>query len=93
MEKVYREIIELAKLHKVKKLVLFGSRARKTNSEKSDIDLAVYGCRDAGLFKDELEEKVWTLLSFDVVNMDNSSVSPELIEEIERDGVILYEEV
>lgn len=43
-------------------LVLFGSRARRTNREKSDIDLAVYGCSDVTEFYFDIEEKVNTLL-------------------------------
>ncbi len=37
-------------------------------------------------------EKVDTLLMFDIVNL-NGNVSSELIDEIERDGVIIYEKV
>ncbi|MBR0261350.1 MAG: nucleotidyltransferase domain-containing protein [Selenomonadaceae bacterium] len=35
-----RQIISLAKNFGLKKLILFGSRARGTNRERSDIDLA-----------------------------------------------------
>ena len=37
------EIVRLAKRFNLKKLILFGSRARKTNHEYSDVDLAVSG--------------------------------------------------
>ena len=40
--KIFTEIQEYAKKYQTKKVVLFGSRARRTNREKSDIDLAVY---------------------------------------------------
>ena len=33
---------------------------------------------------------VWTLLLFDVVNLDEP-VQPSLLEEIARDGVVIYE--
>ena len=46
IEDVYRQIIEIAKKNKIEKIVLFGSRARGDNQPKSDIDLAVYGCKD-----------------------------------------------
>jgi len=39
-----------------------------------------------------VEEKVDTLLTFDIVNM-NESPSAELVAEILRDGVILYEKI
>lgn len=74
----------------VQRLVLFGSRARRTHTEKSDIDLAVYGCEKFRDFSFAVDEEVDTLLSFDLVHMDET-VSPALRAEIERDGVILYE--
>lgn len=51
IEHVYRQIAESAAYYGAQKVVLFGSRARRTNGEKSDIDLAVYGCRNfSGFF-------------------------------------------
>ena len=73
-------------------LKLFGSRARGDYRERSDIDLAVYGCPDFNDFSDALETDVWTLLQIDTVNMDKNP-DRELIEEIDRDGVIIYEEI
>lgn len=35
--RVKREIIALAKDHDIRKVILFGSRARNTNTERSDI--------------------------------------------------------
>lgn len=83
-------IVDLAKRCHVRKLILFGSRARQTHRIRSDIDLAVLG-GDAAYFSATINEEVPTLLSFDVVNL-NGSVQPELLREIEKDGVILYEE-
>ena len=42
IQNVYRQIVEISKKYQVKKVVLFGSRARGTNMPKSDIDLAIY---------------------------------------------------
>ena len=84
--KIFKEIQQYAKKYQTKKVVLFGSRARRTNREKSDIDLAVYGYFD-------IEEEVNTLLMFDVIDMDRKNISKDLLQEIERDGVIIYEEV
>lgn len=74
-------------------MVLFGSRARGDHREKSDIDLAIYGCSDFLAFSDQLEEELWSLLRLDLIDMNGMFVSKELIDEIERDGVILYEAV
>ncbi len=93
IEDVYKQIGEIAEKFDVKKIVLFGSRARKTNHLKSDIDIAVYGCENFELFSDALNEDLWSLLQLDIINMDKKNVSPELISEIERDGVVLYEKI
>lgn len=42
-ERVEKEIIQLAKQYDIQKVILFGSRARGDNWERSDIDLAVSG--------------------------------------------------
>ena len=88
-ERITREISTFARKHSVQKVVLFGSRARGDNTERSDIDIAVYG-GDFDAFYWDIKEKVHSLLMFDVVEMDNS-VSKDLIGEIQRDGVIIYE--
>ena len=93
IEDVYEQIRQIAEKFDVKKIVLFGSRARKTNHSKSDIDIAVYGCEKFDLFSDSLNEDLWSLLVLDIINMDHKNVSPDLISEIERDGVILYEKI
>lgn len=82
-------IIALAKQHGVKKVVLFGSRARGDNWERSDIDLAVHG-GDIVRFTLDVDDCIPTLLMFDVVNLDGA-VQPELLEAIRQDGVVLYE--
>lgn len=90
-KRVKSDIIKIAKKNAIKRVILFGSRARGDNSERSDIDLAVSG-GDALNFYYDLEEEAWTLLMFDVVNLDRR-ISDELRAEIDRDGVVLYEEV
>lgn len=84
-------IIALAKKHGIIKVILFGSRARGDNIERSDIDLAVSG-GNITEFALDAEEEIDTLLMFDVVDIDGY-VQPELLAEIERDGVILYEKI
>ncbi len=90
---LYGQIREIAEKYGAEKVVLFGSRARKDHYEKSDIDLAVYGCRCFDQMLLDLEENLWTLLALDVVNMDCIAKDSELIQEIERDGVMLYEKI
>ena len=87
-------IQKLGEKYGMEEIVLFGSRARKTNWERSDIDLRI-STIDSELhldFVDSLNE-LDTLLMFDVVNRRSFNYSSALNQEIERDGVILYEKV
>ena len=88
-DRVLRELSSFAQKYSVTKIILFGSRARGTNTERSDIDIAVYGGNFDGFYWD-VKEKINSLLMFDIVQAD-SSISDELIKEIEKDGVVIYE--
>lgn len=90
---LYAQIGEIAQRHQAKKVVLFGSRARKTNREKSDIDLAIFGCRDFTELYFDMNENLWTLLELDLIDMESLAAGSELAREIERDGVIIYEKI
>ena len=90
-KRIVNEIISLAQKTNIQKIILFGSRARGDNKERSDIDLAVSG-GDIAYFSTEIDEYVDTLLMFDVVNLDGV-VQPELLESIKKEGVMLYEKV
>ncbi len=92
MEHVYNQIREICAEERAARVMLFGSRARGTAEERSDIDLAVWGCPDFPHLEDRLDNELWSLLQLDVVNMDESS-SHELLEEVLKDGKVLYEEV
>ena len=88
-DRILREISSFAQKHSVTRIVLFGSRARGTNTERSDIDIAVYG-GDFDSFYWDVREKTHSLLMFDIVQAD-ASVSDSLKQEIERDGIVIYE--
>ena len=90
-ERVEREIVDLARRYGLQKVILFGSRARGTNRPRSDIDLAVSGGDVTGFYF-AVDEETWTLLSFDVVDLDEKH-SADFLAEIERDGVVLYEKI
>ena len=90
-QRVLESIIDSAKKNGIRKLCLFGSRARGDHDKKSDIDLAVYD-GNAELFKLDIDESVPTLLMFDVVDMKRTS-SEELKKIVEKEGIVLYEEV
>ena len=90
-ESVLNEIRVLADKHGIEKVILFGSRARGDNWEKSDIDLAVLG-GDFNQFSLDVDEETSTLRLFDFVNL-SGWVSPALLSEIKKDGIVLYEKI
>lgn len=90
-DNVIREIVELAEKHDLKKVILFGSRARGDFQRASDIDLAVSG-GNVSMFALDVEEETSTLLEFDVVNLD-LDLQEKLLESIKKEGMVLYEKV
>ncbi len=90
-QKVIDEMIALARRYEVEKLILFGSRARGDYSERSDIDLAFRGGK-GDYFTLDVDETTSTLLEFDIINLDKP-VRSELLESIEREGIVLYEKI
>ena len=89
-EKVIDEICNFAREYELKRVILFGSRARGDYKERSDIDIAFQGGRAPG-FEISVDEETSTLLKFDFVNLDRS-VSPELMASINKEGIIIYEQ-
>lgn len=88
-ERVKRDIAMLSRKYDIQKVILFGSRARGTHTDRSDIDIAVSGGNTAE-FSLDIDEKVHTLFMFDVVDLDGH-ISEELQKEIEKDGIVIYE--
>lgn len=88
-DRILRELSTFAKKYAITKIILFGSRARGTHTERSDIDIAVYG-GDFEHFYWDVKEKTHSLLMFDIVQAD-VAISDELKQEIEEDGVTIYE--
>ncbi len=89
----YRFIDTLSHLPCIEKIILFGSRARKDNVERSDIDLAIV-CPKATL-NDwltilEVIENADTLLKIDCVRFDTLSSESKLKKNIITEGIILY---
>ena len=93
---VLEELRELGQKYEVKSILLFGllfgSRARGQELPKSDIDLAVCGCRNFYDLAYDIDNHTSTLLSFDIINMDDG-ISEKLKQEIARDGVLIYGEI
>ena len=88
---ILNEIIEISKKHsEINKVILFGSRARGDNGDRSDIDLAIYCEKSISDFIEDIENNTTTLLEFDFSDM--KSVNDELfIEQVNKEGIIIYE--
>ena len=56
IEEILQEIIRICKNNSVTKVILFGSRAKGTALERSDIDIAVCGVEDVEKLRAELED-------------------------------------
>lgn len=91
MEQLYALIAALGKIHHAEKIILFGSRARGDNRERSDIDLAIYGMpqENRAFFWSDIDD-LPTLLDFDLVHITEHT-DAALMKDIKKDGVILYE--
>lgn len=88
-DRVFRELTTLAQKYSVTKIILFGSRARSTHTERSDIDIVVYG-GDFDNFYWDVKENIYSLLIFDIIQAD-APISDTLKEEIKKDGITIYE--
>ena len=82
----------LGALPSVRRVILFGSRARGDHDQRADIDLAV----DCPAASREDWGRIWnavddapTLLKVDLVRLDEAG--DEFRAEIEREGIVLYD--
>lgn len=91
IEEILQEIIRICKNNSVTKVILFGSRAKGTALERSDIDIAVCGVEDIEKLREELED-IPTLYTIDVVDMDECG-NELLLEDIKQYGRKIYEKI
>ncbi|MBD5131140.1 MAG: nucleotidyltransferase domain-containing protein [Clostridiales bacterium] len=94
MDNVIKNMVaEFAKYPEITKAVLFGSRARGDNSERSDYDVAVYGelpQRNKTLLRYFCSEELPTLHKVDLIFMQEQPQST-FTDNIEKDGITIYE--
>ena len=84
VEEIIQTIIKMCNEFQAKEVILYGSRAKGTARERSDIDIAVSGVECF----DELVEKIEelpTLYSVDLLNMDTCR-NELLLEDIKQYG-------
>ena len=83
-DEVINQIAELCRKYKAKEVILYGSRAKGTARESSDIDIAVSGAENFDILVEKVEE-LPTLYSVDLVNMDTCK-NQLLLEDIRQYG-------
>lgn len=90
-EEIYNKMLEIfEQIKEIKKVTLFGSRAKKTYKQTSDIDLAVELTEDSkklSLIR-KLDE-IRCALKFDVLNMKYVK-NEQLLHDIKNEGIIIY---
>ena len=84
VEEVISRVAELCRQHDAQKVILYGSRAKGTALERSDIDIAVSGVNDFDLLVEKIED-LPTLYSVDVLNMDTCR-NELLMEDVRKYG-------
>lgn len=93
MDEIITRIIYLCKEYGALKIILFGSRAKGTATDRSDIDIAVSGIKKSDVY--ELQEKledIPTLYKIDLVDMDTCG-NKLLMEDIKEYGREIYSKV
>ena len=83
-EEVIRKVAKLCRDFQAKEVILYGSRAKGTARERSDIDIAVTGVEKFDLLVEQVED-LPTLYSVDLLNLDTCE-NQLLLEDIEQYG-------
>ena len=82
--KVLEKVKDLCVKYQAVEIILFGSRAKGTALERSDIDIAVSGVNDFDALEEEIEE-IPTLYTVDLLNMDTCR-NELILEDIRKYG-------
>ncbi|MBD5500430.1 MAG: nucleotidyltransferase domain-containing protein [Lachnospiraceae bacterium] len=84
-------IVEICQKYSADQVILFGSRAKGTALDRSDIDIAVSGVKDFETMREEVEA-LPTLFKIDVVNLD-ICMNEDLLEDIKKYGKKIYQKI
>ena len=84
LAKVLEKVKNLCVKYQAEEIILFGSRAKGTALERSDIDIAVSGVKEFGALEEEIEE-IPTLYTVDLLNMDTCR-NELILEDIRKYG-------
>ncbi len=83
-QEVIQEVAKLCRSFHAREVILYGSRAKGTARERSDIDIAVAGADDFDSLLEKAEE-LPTLYSIDLLNLDTCK-NQLLLEDIRQYG-------
>ena len=83
-EEVIQEAAKLCRSFHAQRVILYGSRAKHTARERSDIDIAVSGVKNFEMLAEKIEE-LPTLYSVDLLNLDTCK-NQLLLEDIRQYG-------
>lgn len=84
VDEILQKIVKICRQYDTREVFLFGSRAKGTQRERSDIDIAVSGTEDFSVLEEEIMA-ISTLYKIDLVNIDECENSL-LLEDIEKYG-------
>jgi len=95
MNNILNEIKTIAlRFSKIKKIILFGSRARKDNTNFSDYDIAVFAeqldDREKESFLSEIDD-VNTLNKIDIIFIDKRHINTEIYKNIMKEGITIVD--
>lgn len=92
MDHTIEQLKAIAERYHVKRLVLFGSRARGDHHARSDYDFAVWGLdsKQRALFEDAVENDLNSLYSIDFVFVSEQT-DVALLHNIEKEGITLMD--
>ncbi len=94
-DNVIKSIKNIAAKYKVEQIVLYGSRSRGDNTDTSDYDIAIIAPsaieKDKTMLYHDINE-IETLKKIDIVFI-NKETDSDLLENINKDGVIIYEQI
>jgi len=87
-----KDIKNILEQYGVRYIAVFGSVAKATNAESSDLDLIVEFVGNRNLFKMiELSQKLSEILGVKVDLVTKDSISKYLKDRIEQEKVVIYE--
>lgn len=91
LNEIMKEIISICKQYEAEAVYLYGSQAKGTSTERSDIDIAVSGVKDIYSLRDKIDD-IMTLRKIDLLDLDDCE-NNLLLEDIHKYGREIYKKI